>query len=480
MKTRWAVLALALAPAFAWSPALAQGPLELREVLASARRHHPRVQAALARIDVAEAELMGARGSFDPRLSTVAKLRVGGYYDLRRIDVELRQPTPLWGTQVFAGYRYGRGVDSDARWPTYYSDQTLPRGEIRAGLSLPIWRNGPLDERRAGRRIAEDGIDVAERTRDDTWLSLQKQATEAYWSWVAAGRALAVTQSILDLARTRVGQVERRIQAGAVAPIEGLEARRALLTRQRALNSARRSLEASSLVLGLFYRDRGGDPLPPPPERLPSSVNGAPPDLEAPELAFRRVVGCHPMLQALRAKLRQVETKVSLARARRGPRLDAEVQVSRDLGEEDVNPTLGGTVLEAGLYFELPLLLRSDRGALDAAEAERDAVREELRLAEDQLRTAIADTVSANRMAQENLRLAQETLEVVSQLAEAERRRFDAGTSSLLIVNLREQSLAEAGVAEVEAAAGTWKAYAAWQALTTCDPVNRPVERRDQ
>jgi len=71
-------------------------------------------------------------------------------------------------------------------------------------------------------------------------------------------------------------------------------------------------------------------------------------------------------------------------------------------------------------------------------------------------------------MAQENLRLARESLAVVTELAEAERRRFDAGTSSLLFVNLREQSLADAAVAEVEAAAATWGAYATWQALTAC------------
>jgi len=116
----------------------------------------------------------------------------------------------------------------------------------------------------------------------------------------------------------------------------------------------------------------------------------------------------------------------------------------------------------------MPLLLRSDRGALGAAEAELDAARAELRLAEDELRTALGDVASQNRMAQENLRLARESLAVVTELAEAERRRFDAGTSSLLFVNLREQSLADAAVAEVEAAAATWGAYATWQALTAC------------
>lgn len=449
------------------APAAAQRSLELSEVLASAQDHHPRVEAALARVDVAEAELLGARGAFDPQLSARAKLRTGGYYELRRVDVEVYQPTPLWGAAVWAGYRYGRDVDARA-YPTYYGDDTLPRGELRAGLSVPIWRNGPLDSRRAGRRIAEAGIDAAEETRRMTWLAVQQKATEAYWKWVAAGRKLSVTREILQLAQTRMGQVERRIAAGAVAPIEGLEARRSLLSRQQKLAAAQRSLEASALVLGLFHRDARGDPAPPAPERLPTgAVEGAPAELGDPAVAFQRVVVCAPTLMALRAKVRQLETKVDLARARRGPQLDASLEVSRDFGPVD-DQTLEGTALEAGLTFRMPLLLRSDRGALGAARAELQAARAELRLAEDELRTALADVASQNRMAQENLRLARESLTIMTELAEAERQRFDAGTSSLLFVNLREQSLADAAVAEVEAAAATWGAYAAWQALTAC------------
>jgi cobalt-zinc-cadmium efflux system outer membrane protein len=449
------------------APAVAQRPLTLEEVLESAREHHPRVEAALARVDVAESELMGARGAFDPQLAARAKLQTGGYYELRRVDVSVYQPTPLWGTTVWAGYRYGQAVN-DVTYPSYYGDDTLSGGEIRAGVSVPLWRNGPLDYRRAGRRIAEAGIDAAEQTQRYTWLSVQQKATESYWKWVAAGRKLQVTREILDLAQTRIGQIERRIEAGAVAPIEGLEARRSLLSRQQKLATAQRSLEASALVLGLFHRDRRGDPDPPAPEQLPQgTVTGAPADLGDPVAAFQRVVSCAPTLMALRAKVRQLETKVDLARARRGPQLDASLEVSRDFGQGD-DPTLPGTNFEAGLTFRMPLLLRSDRGALGAAEAELNAARAELRLAEDELRTALGDVASQNRMAQENLRLARESLEVVTELAEAERRRFDAGTSSLLFVNLREQSLADAAVAEVEAAAGTWGAYATWQALTAC------------
>ena len=76
----------------------------------------------------------------------------GAYYDLRSADVELRQPTTLWGSEIYVGYRVGLGVNE--RWPTYRDDQTLSGGEVRAGIEVPIWRGGLTDPERAERARA--------------------------------------------------------------------------------------------------------------------------------------------------------------------------------------------------------------------------------------------------------------------------------------------------------------------------------------
>ena len=78
-------------------------PLTVEQVLRSTAEHHPSVQAALANESVAEAELLRARGAFDPTLSVRGALRHGGYYELRRVDAELRAPTPWLGAEFWAG-----------------------------------------------------------------------------------------------------------------------------------------------------------------------------------------------------------------------------------------------------------------------------------------------------------------------------------------------------------------------------------------
>ncbi len=466
---RWLVCAsgVVLALTTVGSPRVrAQTALTPAEVIASTERHHPRVQAAMLREEVAEAELMAARGGFDPYLSAYGALRTGGYYELRRLDVELRQPTPLWGAEVYAGYRYGRGVDDDMRYPSYYDDQTLGGGEIRAGLLVPLWRDGPFDARRAARARAELRIEQTQGTREAIELDLKQKAAEAYWKWVAAGRKLRVAEELLELATRRLEQTQARAAAGAIAEVDALEAERAVLTRQSAVIAARRGLEATALVLGLFVRDSGGDPRPPSEDRLPDGLP-VPDSIGAADVMFPAVLACHPRLRAARASLRATDVDRDLARAQRGPRIDLGLEISRDLGQADVS-SLPGTVFESKVRFAMPLLLRGERGRLEATEQRYLAESEDLRLMEDDLRTELGDAVSQWNAARERYELAVRLVDVMRRLAVAEEQRFQAGATDLLVVNLREQSLSEAELSLVDAAAELWMARARWDALTAC------------
>jgi outer membrane protein, heavy metal efflux system len=461
-----AVAALTCVVIVAPVPTADASPLTPEAVLASSERHHPRVMAALMREEIAEAELRAARGNFDPQLGARGAARSGGYYELRRLDAELRQPTSVWGAEVYAGYRMGIGAESDQRYPTYYDDQTLSRGEVRAGIWVPLWRDGPLDARRAERRRAIHRLDAAGEDREAVTLELRQRALEAYWAWVAAGRRLAVAEQLLALAEARLAQTRARAADGAIAPVDALEAENAVLARGEMRLRARRALEASALLLGLFVRDGAGAPSPPRPSALPDDLVLPLPLAEAGRVAEGLVLDCHPRLGAARASLRALEVDRDLARAQRAPQLDVGLEVSRDFGEG--NESLRGTVFESRARFSMPLLMRTPRARLEAAEQRLLAEREELRLLEDALRIELEDVISEWHYARERFEVARTRLGVARRLAEAERDRFDAGTTDLLFVNLREQTMAEAEVALVDAAAELWRARVRWDALTAC------------
>ncbi|MFT5352971.1 MAG: cobalt-zinc-cadmium efflux system outer membrane protein [Polyangiales bacterium] len=466
--TRWLVFLCATLPSLAFAQE-GSTELSLEDVWRSTEAHHPRVAAAMANEAMARSELQAARGGFDPVIDITAKLRTGGYYELRRLDVEITQPTPLWGAEVYAGYRVGLDVGENS-YPDYYSDQTRGGGELRVGLRVPLWRDGPLDARRAARTRAEIGIDAAEQNLQWTAITLRQSATDAYFAWVAAGRRASVADQLLALAETRQRWVDARVAAGAIAEIESLEARRSVLSRRAKRISAQRSVERTALVLSLFLRTSSGQPrladnstlpqvLPLPPAEPPLAVTQ---DADT----ARAALACNPLLRQKIASLQSARLSRDLAQAQRAPRVDAFFGASRDFGEG--SETLGGNVLEAGLVFSMPLAMRTARGRLGAAEANVRILTEEVRFLEDQLLARIADAESARRNAVEQYAIVAELLEAVERLAQAERMRFEAGSTSLFVVNQREQSLAEAAVAEVDAAREQWVARARVTALASC------------
>lgn len=461
---RWVALGCCLSVCVS-VPTVRADTIALDDVLASVETHHPEIAEAVANEAAAQAALLGAEGAFDPQLNAYGALRTGGYYELRRATVEIRQPTPLWGVEVWAGYRIGQGIE-DQRYPTYYEDETLDQGEIRGGIRIPLWRDGPYDARRAERDRRGLQATAATASRQAATLSVRQQATDAYFAWLAAGRRYGVARELLTLAESRRSWVEARAAAGAIPPVELLEAERAVLRRQSAMVSARRGTEATGFVLSLFYRTAEGTPRIPTLEALPTELPSPPELSDLDERSIVAAIDCHPRVEAMRNRLAAAHTERELAEAQNAPKVDVQGQISRDFGAGDV--TLPGTVFEAGVVFSMPLAMRTPRGRERAARARVTAIEQDLRLAEDTLRAQLIDAESAFAAAGERRALASSLTDNTRALAAAERRRFEAGTTTLFVVNLREQSIAEAAIAEVDATRDLWKARAARLALTTC------------
>ncbi|NOY90808.1 MAG: TolC family protein, partial [Deltaproteobacteria bacterium] len=250
------------------------------------------------------------------------------------------------------------------------------------------------------------------------------------------------------------------------------EAERSLLRRRASRISARRAVERMALGLSLYLRGEDGAPSVPDARALPRrlSLPEAIPENDFSSTTrgaeLRAALQCHPRVAQKLAELESARIARDLARAQRAPRLDATFQHSRDLGAGP--DSLGRSVFEAGLVFSMPLVMRSSRGRLAAAESQVNVLEEELRLIEDELLMRLANARSAERNAGEQFAVASALLDTSERLAAAERSRFEAGATSLFVVNQREQALARAALAQVGAARDLWQARAAWQATATC------------
>jgi outer membrane protein TolC len=437
--------------ALAWSmPAVADElpVLGLPEVLSSAERTFPLLKAAELERVIAGADLLSAEGGFDVSWKARGTITPVGYYDSTRAETIVELPTPVWGSSVFGGWRIGRGS-----FPVYEGKQeTLDYGEIRGGINVPLWRNGPIDRRRTNIGKAELGKDVAALTVTQQRIEVMRAASTRYWAWLAAGRRVAIAKALLAIVTQRDAGLSFRVERGDLPPYERDDNRRAIEQRTAQLAVAERGLEQAAIELSLFLRDADGRPRLAPASRLPSELpapvapaRGMGEDLAA-ALAKR------PEARRLELQLKQTRLELDWAKNQLALGLDLQLAGSQDIGPaRATRPDLSKPVFEATLLLDIPLQTRTIRGRVDAAAATDRRLQEQRSFAEDRISADVRDAHSALRVSQLRIEATRREVALARQLEDGERTRFEQGDSHLLIVNLREQQTAEAELREVDA-----------------------------
>lgn len=440
-------------------------PLALDMVLRAVDASFPLLEAARQERDSAEGSLRAAEGAFDPSLQLRGTAIVGGYYEYVRGDLTLRQPTQLWGATLFAGYRIGRGISSGGI-PDYYGNyETNEAGEVRAGVQVPLLRNGPIDSRRAGIRRAELGRPIASLNVESASLLYRRGAAEKYWDWVAAGRRLAIARSLLTLATERNQAIAARVERGDLPAIERNDNLRVVAQRRGRVVSAERGLQRAAIELSLYFRDAEGRTIMPTEAQLPADLP-EPTPLSPASVADDReaALARRPEVRRLTAQRAQVEVDRELASNQMMPAIDVSLAASQDLGEgayQRARPDV-----EASLMLDIPILNRVARGRLEVARAGLARLDEQLRYARDRVLADVRDALSAVETALERAELATQERDIARTVAASERTNFELGNSTILSVNLREQAAAEAALRVVDARADYHKAVAAYRAAT--------------
>jgi len=419
--------------------AQAASELSLEDFLARVRATHPQVrQAALAR-QVADAELLVARGAFDPSLAATwdtKRFKGIGYYD--ELDARLTLPT-RWGFDFKAGWERAAGqiINPERATPA--------NGLLSAGISIPIGTRIITDERRTALRQAELAQGAADADLDATIARVLLSAARAWGAWVESERRASIAAEGVTLAAFRLEALRRRVIEGDAASIDSVEAlaeveRRELfrLDAVAALQSARLSVEG-----WLWLPDGSPDRLaagvtPSRDARLSGEANITP---SGDALAF--LVARHPFVQQATARWRQADAQRRLAAVSLLPSASVEISglsAGSSLGDLHL-PRTDGTDTKFGGSLRIPLFARQQLGRLRSAEDrtrsllfERDRVKRDVEIEAERALIELR-VVDAQVTRQAALLVMQE------RLLEAEQERFTLGESSLLIVNLRERAV---------------------------------------
>ncbi len=428
--------------------------LALEEVLAASHRHYPGILKSLAARRAAGGKALEAEGAFDLVFSADGFSRVGGFYDGTALEGVAKQPLRPLGASLYAGYKISEGD-----FPIYEDENfTNTGGAVKLGLLFSLLRDRDIDKRRYAELDAELDMREAEFDVLVTKVGVQRRALMAYWRWVAAGRQLAVYEDLLRIAIERQDGLEEQVRRGARAQIFLTENRQNITRRQSLVTSAGRSVERAANNLSLYYRDGQGRPVVPSIMRLPDpeDTTGAGVfDLDS-ATAASEALARRPELELLRIAIERERNRIVLTENSLKPRLDFNLEVQEGFGAvAEGGESRDSTDTVVGFTFSVPLQRRAARGRLLRSQAELEAMRREQQLTAEQIELELRNLLLDLTVSGQLLALAEQEMTQSEILRESELKRFQSGASDFFLVNLREETAADARIkfhqAELEA-----------------------------
>jgi outer membrane protein TolC len=470
MLTMLPMVALAESPTIMGPPSPVQvrtAPLTIEEVLARIELTHPLLRATGLERAQARAKILKALGAWEPKVRNETEFDRYQTYNLTNVsgapnhlstgynDTFLKVGHP-WGWEIFGGIRnvFGDHATLSGQNTLDQSDRSIqspgvgipqdfqlfyPQQMGIVGGKLNLLRGFMINEEFAQFQQAELAGPQAEvkvaQKRQDLYLAGAVQ----YWDWQVAVKQADVVKRALAVAEERYRMVEGRAKAGAVAPIDVVEAREEVQRRREAAIAAQRKVEYEQYKLALFLWENG-EPVTPRPEWAPEFQGETPLPGEEDVAAFKvEATEDRPEVRDLyiEAKLNNIELK--LAKNNLLPKLTIE-------GGPAIGSIywVGGVGYRVATLFSMPLFNRAARGNALHAEAQQERLAWKQAYTERQVAIDVDNWLSAQVRARDRVKAATEALRLAKTLEEGERARFHMGATSVLFVNLRERAVVQA------------------------------------
>lgn len=435
-------------------------PLTLEEVLAWVDRSHPLLKGAGTEKVVARGKMLKALGAFEPNVINDTEMErfipSSGPQDTRTVGfndtlIEARHP---WGFRGSAGIR--EVINGPAKIP----DLSFGNGnnQVLLGGFLPLLKGLMINPENAELQRSQLADPRAEiqiaQTRQDLFLAAATQ----YWDWVAAYKLADVQRRALIVAEDRAKQVEGRAKAGAVAPLDAVEANQEVQRRREVSIAAQRAVEQEQYRFSMFLWEHNV-PFTPPGERVPefpSQFTIPPPETVQAHKLQAKAERPEVKEVGIEAKLNNID--LELAKNNLLPSLDAEAAPARS-----PEKFVLGLGYRFGLELKIPILQRKSRGEVLEAQGKADRFVLVQKFREQQVVVDVDNALSAIERAKERIAAAAESLRLAKTLEDGERFRFTMGATSVLFVNLRERNSVDSENQLIRAKADYQKALALYQ-----------------
>jgi len=506
-----------------------QHPLALREALSMALENNKDIEIARQNVKIAEFDLLGAHGVYDPRLSTTAFYErvkspissfLSGGQNGAVVQSDYTGTARLEGLSSMLGGSYHIDASS-VRLTTNNSFTALnPQypSSITFSYTQPLVRGLKFDNARRQIEIGKKNLSLTDAQFRQRAIETITNVQRAYWDLVFALRNLQVQRDAVAVAKTQLEHNRRLVNEGQLAPIDLVSSEAQITTYEQSVFTALEDItKYENTLKNLIAKDHSSDLW------ADSIVPTDSVDLTVPEVsltdALKTAVENRPELQQSEVLGQINEIDQRYYKDQTKPAIDlvgsySSTGLAGSIASLGVNPFTASSQLvrervdqlsalaglqplpisppttfspnlvggyaqsvenllanrynnfKIGVQINFPLRNRTAEAQLGRSLVEGQRIATQREQVQQTIQVEVRNALQAVRSAETRLRAAIATRELNEQQFSSEQRKLDAGQSTVFLVLERQNTLTTAKGQELKAQTDLNKAIADLQKAT--------------
>ena len=505
-----------------------QRPLSLRDALSMALENNKDIEVARENVRIAEFNLLGAQGVYDPRLTTAAfyervKTPISSFLaagqDGAIVQSDYTGSMRFEGETPFLGGNYRVDFSSERSNTNNLFTALSPQFPTALTFSYtqPLLRGLKVDNNRRQIQIARKNLSLTDSQFRERAIDTITNVQRAYWDLVFALRSLQVQRDAVDVARTQLNHNKRLVQEGQLAPIDVVASEAQISTYEQNVFAALEEVSRSENNLKNLIAENQKAAIWSESIVPVDPIDLAVPQVSLPE-ALKTAMENRPELQQsdVQREINQIDQKYfkdqtkpavdlvgtygitglagSLA-ANESPFVSSNLLVRQRVDQLSllagldplpvVPPTtispdlIGGfgqsfqnlltnrfSNFKLGVQISLPMRNRTAEANLGRSLVEGERISTQREQLEQTIQVDVRNALQSMRSSEARLRAAIATREANEQQFASEQRKLDAGQSTVFLVLERQTALTETRALELKAQTDLNKAIADLQRAT--------------
>ncbi len=459
--------------------------LTLDDAIRLALQNNNDIDASRNDVQIAEFNLRGARGVYDPllvsenyyeSLTTPTASAIGGAVNGAVTQTRYFGSAGVSGFSPKYGGSYSANFDS-ARTETSNTNALLnPQfpSSLNFTYTQPLFRNLFFDNNRRQIEIRKKNLSLTDAQFRQRAIEVIALVERAYWDLVFALRNLQVQIDAVKQARVQLESNQRQVEKGILAPIDIVAASTQITTFEQNVYTAQEDVtRAENTLKTLMLPDRTADIWPRAITPV-SPVNLEPPRIGV-DVAIAEALKSRPEITQLETNADINKIDERFYRDQTKPQIDlvgsyttqglAGPLTQAGIDRGTVPPALVGGYRDSlgnlaslnypsyrvGVVVSLPWGNNVAKANLGRTLVEGNQIRNRREQTEQVIEAEVRNATQALRSAEARLSAALATRQSAEQLYESESRRFQAGTTTFFLVQQRQTELLTARSRELQA-----------------------------